>query len=254
MKTLFLILSLILGIFPFKEGGARFGAGEKQVFVVHYKWGVLNADVARVTCECDSIMYRGVPAYKAKIYGKTEKFCEAIVKVREDFQGTFRASDFRPFKSSRKAQEAKFNGGETYKYDWAANKLEMNITTKGGDKKKNFDLEPGVLDVNGLYFAVRSIDIAKVSNGKPFSVKVAVGDNLEKISMRYDGREMLQARGVDKAMAHKFRISVTSGNTFDNKSDIILWISDDEHLIPLYFEAPMRLGKVVGRLESSTGK
>ena len=108
--------------------------------------------------------------------------------------------------------------------------------------------------VNGLYFAVRSIDIAKVSNGKPFSVKVAVGDNIEKISMRYDGREMLQARGVDKAMAHKFRISVTSGNTFDNKSDILIWISDDEHLIPLYFEAPMRLGKVVGRLESSTGK
>ena len=85
MKALFVILSLILGIFPFKESGARFGAGEKQVFVVHYKWGVLNADVARVTCECDSIMYRGVPAYKAKIYGKTEKFCEAIVKVREDF-------------------------------------------------------------------------------------------------------------------------------------------------------------------------
>ena len=65
---------------------------------------------------------------------------------------------------------------------------------------------------------------------------------------------MLQARGVDKAMAHKLRISVTSGNTFDNKSDILIWISDDEHLIPLYFEAPMRLGKVVGRLESSTGK
>lgn len=254
MKTLVLLLSVILGVFPFKSTGAKFSAGEKQVYVFHYKWGVLNADVARVTCSCDSVMYRGVPSYKARIFGKTEKFCEAIVKVREDFQGTFRASDFRPFKTSRKAQEAKFNGGETYKYDWPASKLEMTITTKKGEKKKTFDLTPDVLDVTGLYYAVRSIDLQKVADRKPFEVKVAVGDKIETISMRYDGRELLQARGIDKTMAHKFSISVTSGNTFDPKNNVVLFLSDDEFLVPLYFEAPLKLGKVVGRLETSTGK
>lgn len=254
MKTLVLLLSVILGVFPFKSTGAKFSAGEKQVYVFHYKWGVLNADVARVTCSCDSVMYRGVPSYKARIFGKTEKFCEAIVKVREDFQGTFRASDFRPFKTSRKAQEAKFNGGETYKYDWPASKLEMTITTKKGEKKKTFDLTPDVLDVTGLYYAVRSIDLQKVADCKPFEVKVAVGDKIETIKMRYDGRELLQARGIDKTMAHKFSISVTSGNTFDPKNNVVLYLSDDEFLVPLYFEAPLKLGKVVGRLETSTGK
>ena len=253
MKALVFLLSVILGAFPFKTA-PLLGSGDKQVFIIHYKWGLLNADVCRVTCSCDSVSWHGQPAYRARIYGKTEKFCEAIIKVREDFQGTFLAADLRPVKSSRKAVEPKFNGGETYKYDWEDGKLDMTINGKHGVKNKSFDISPGLLDVPSIYYAVRSIDLTKVTKGQQFKVKVAVGDNVDTITFIYDGREMLQARGVDKVMANKLRISVKTGNTFDSKNDIVIWLSDDDFLVPLYFEAPMTLGKVVGRLETSTGK
>ena len=253
MKALVFLLGVILGAFPLKTT-CNLGGGDKQVFVIHYKWGLLNADVFRVSCTCDSTTWHGEPAYKARIYGKTEKFCESIIKVREDFQGSFLASDMRPVKSSRKATEPKFNGGESYKYDWDAGKLEMTINGKNGTRNKSFDIAPGLLDVPSIYYAVRRMDLSKVKRGKAIKLDVAVGDKIEQISFIYDGREMLQARGVDKVMANKLRISVSSGNTFDNKNDIVLWLSDDEFLVPLYFEAPMRLGKVVGRLETSTGK
>lgn len=254
MKALYIFLSLILGVFPFKTGSLESNS-EKQVYVVHYQWGVLNADVARITASCESVLWHGEPAYKARIYGKTAKFCESIVKVREDFTSTFTAADMRPVKSSRKALEAKYNGGETYKYDWENGLLEMTISSnKSSERKKEFSLEEGTLDVPSLYYAVRSIDLEKVSDGKPFAIRVALGDAVETISMRYDGLQTLQARGIDKTTAHKLSISITSGNTFDPKKNVVIYLSDGDVHIPLYFEAPLKLGKVTGRLESSTGK
>jgi len=247
------LVSLLAVALPLKSSSS-FTAGEEQVYLVHYQWGVLNADVARAYCSIDSTTLHGQPAYKARIYGKTAKFCEAIVKVREDFQSWFTAADFRPEKSRRKAQEAKYNGGETNVFDWDAGKLTITVNSNGKETVKVFDLEPGVLDVPTLFYCFRNIDLAKVSDGAPFPVKVAVGDKIETISMKYAGRETLNARGMDRVPARKFLIQVSSGNTFDTKNAISLYASDDEVMIPLYFEAPLRLGKVVGRLESSTRK
>ena len=253
MNICTILVSLLAAALPLK-GTSSFTAGEEQVYLVHYQWGVLNADVARAYCTIDSTTLHGQPAYKARIYGKTAKFCEAIVKVREDFQSWFTASDFRPEKSRRKAQEAKFNGGETNVFDWNAGKLTITVSSNGKETVKVFDLEPGVLDVPTLFYCFRNIDLAKVSDGTPFQIKVAVGDKIEAISMKYAGRETLNARGMDKVAARKFLIMVSSGNTFDTKNAISLYASDDDVMIPLYFEAPLRLGKVVGRLESSTRK
>lgn len=253
MNICTILVSLLAAALPLK-GTSSFTAGEEQVYLVHYQWGVLNADVARAYCTIDSTTLHGQPAYKARIYGKTAKFCEAIVKVREDFQSWFTASDFRPEKSRRKAQEAKFNGGETNVFDWNAGKLTITVSSNGKETVKVFDLEPGVLDVPTLFYCFRNIDLAKVSDGTPFQIKVAVGDRIEAISMKYAGRETLNARGMDKVAARKFLIMVSSGNTFDTKNAISLYASDDDVMIPLYFEAPLRLGKVVGRLESSTRK
>lgn len=247
------LLSVLAAALPLK-GTSSFTAGEEQVYLVHYQWGVLNADVARAYCSIDSTTLHGQPAYKARIYGKTAKFCEAIVKVREDFQSWFTAGDLRPEKSRRKAQEAKYNGGETNVFDWNAGKLTITVNSNGKESVKEFGLEPGVLDVPTLFYAFRNIDMAKVSGGKVFPVKVAVGDKIETISFKYAGSETLNARGMDRVPVRKFLIQVSSGNTFDNENAISIYATDDDFMIPVYFEAPMRLGKVVGRLETSTRK
>ena len=245
------LVSLLAAALPLKSSSS-FSAGEEQVYLIHYQWGVLNADVARAFCSIESTTLHGRPAYNARIYGKTEKFCEAIVKVREEFQSWFTATDFRPEKTIRKAQEARYNGEETNIFDWEAGKLTININANGQESVNEFDLEPGVLDIPSFFYCFRNIDFDKLSDGNPIPVKLAIGDKIETVSIKYAGIETLKARVMDSVPARKFLIQVNSGNTFDTKNAISVYTSDDEEMIPLYFEAPMRLGKVVGRLESST--
>lgn len=246
------ILLFMLGLTLPMKPITNIGSAEEQVYVVHYKWGLLNADVARVYYSVDSTSLQGSPAYKARIYGKTAKFCEAIIKIREDFESWFSPVDMRPIKSVRKAVEGKFVGGESYEYDWEEGKLRMTINVNDKISEKEFEIEEGLLDVPMLFSFFQNMDLAKVSDGNPFIVKLAVGNNIESIGFRYVGLQSLKLRGMDSLSVHKFLVKVSSGKTFDNKNEIAIYATDDgSSLLPVYFEAPMRLGRVVVRLQAS---
>ena len=243
-----ILLSLLALTLPMKSN-VNIGMGEDQVYVVHYKWGLLNADVARAYWSVDSTSLQGVPAYKARIYGRSAKFCEAIIKIREDFQSWFSPSDMRPIKSFRKAVEGKFEGGESYEYDWEEGKLRMTIDVNEKVSHKEFEIEDGLLDVPTLFFFFHNIDVSKLLAGSSFSVKLAVGDNIENIGFKYVGIERLNVKGLGNLSTHRFLIKVSTGNTFDTKSDISVYATDEgDSILPVYFDAPMRLGRVVIRL------
>lgn len=250
MNLTMILLSLLTAGIPIRQD-ASFPSGEHQVYIVHYQWGVLNADIARAYCSIDSTSLDGAPAYRARVYGRTAKFCESIVKVREDFRSWISAERLRPEKYSREALEGKFKGGEVYDYDWEAGKLHMNVNANGKIKEKEMELEAGVLDVPSLFYAFRMINLEKISRDKAITVKVAVGDNIETVVFRYAGDENLNVRGMERIPVHKFLIQVNSGKTFDTKNAISLYAKGESSLLPVYFEAPMRLGRVVGRLETS---
>ena len=249
MNVCAILFSLLLSGLPLRTE-APVVHSEELVYVIHYKWGILNADVARLYCSADSVTYEGQRAYRARIYGKTAKMFDSIVRVREDFTSYLSASDLSPLRSEREADEAKFKGGEVYNYDREAGKLLMKIETNSSYKEKEFPLEKGLVDVPALFYSFTNADIQKMPEGEPFGVKVAVGDTVEEVFFKYMGRQNIKIRGIGKVDTHKFLIQVNSGQTFDPKNAISIYASDRDGLLPLYFEAPMRLGKVVGRLES----
>jgi hypothetical protein len=51
----------------------------------------------------------------------------------------------------------------------------------------------------------------------------------------------------------KFAAKVVAGNVFDGKEDMTIWVSDDQNKIPLFFESPVIVGKVQGRISTIQG-
>ena len=75
MNIAALLFSLAMAAIPLKSGTENsFRSNEEQVYVIHYKWGVLNADVARAHVTTSVTTHGGKPAVKAKMYGHTGKF------------------------------------------------------------------------------------------------------------------------------------------------------------------------------------
>ena len=51
----------------------------------------------------------------------------------------------------------------------------------------------------------------------------------------------------------KFAVKVVAGNVFDGREDMNIWITDDQNKFPVFFESPILVGRVQGRMSSVTG-
>ena len=51
----------------------------------------------------------------------------------------------------------------------------------------------------------------------------------------------------------KFAAKVVAGEVFKGEEEMIIWVSDDYNKVPLYFESPIIVGKVSGRLKRYSG-
>ena len=82
-----------------------FKGGEKLVFTIHYKWGLVNADVAQATLKLDSTVFNGRKCYHGSLRGKIQKVYEPVFKLKEDFDCWFTCDDFKPMKFTRDCVE-----------------------------------------------------------------------------------------------------------------------------------------------------
>ena len=78
-----------------------FKGGEKLVFTIHYKWGLINADVAQCTLKVDSTVFNGKSCYHGSLKGKTQKIYESVFKLKEDFDCWFTCDGMQPMKFTR---------------------------------------------------------------------------------------------------------------------------------------------------------
>ena len=46
----------------------------------------------------------------------------------------------------------------------------------------------------------------------------------------------------------KFAAKLLEGEVFKGEEDMLIWVSDDENRLPVYFEAPLLVGVASGRL------
>ena len=83
------------------EEELAFQSGETMSFVLHYKWGSINADVGNATVRLDSVTFNGQKAFCCSAFGKTTKVFDLFFKVREDFKSWFTRDGLRPLKFTR---------------------------------------------------------------------------------------------------------------------------------------------------------
>ena len=95
-----LLLSVLVSTIPLRpvtEASNAFGDGEKLSFTLHYNWGVINADVAKVYANCDIANdLWGQRCYHTHFWGRSARFFDVFFKIREDFQSWFTTSSLKP--------------------------------------------------------------------------------------------------------------------------------------------------------------
>ncbi len=231
------------------EKNRAYKEGEKLVYVIKYTWGVFRTDVGEAVTNLNR-SYDSVNGdhFHSLITGYSYKFYDVFFRIKDIFESKFNTTNGRPFYFHRDISEGKYRMKNTYSFnsDYSINarvkrkdEPERVITLKG--KECTFDLV-------SLFYYSRNIDFENIPPGVDQPVSFAIDDEIFNLYYRYIGKEQKRVPGMGVYRTLKFAARVVAGEVFDGKEELTIWVSDDENKVPLYFETPIIVGRVSGRL------
>lgn len=236
-----------------KDADLAFCHGESATFTLHYEWGALDSDVGSATVRLDSLTFNGQKAYRCTMHGRTTPLYDFFFKVREDFQSWFTRDGMRPLKFFRHSREGDYEARNQYVYDW--NSAEPHIvadlyTSKVGSHSKDIPLTPCTFDLPTLFYYARNMDFDVIEPGKRHPMTFAIDDEVFNVYFILYGRETIKVKGLGTVKTIKFAAKLLEGEVFKGEADMLIWVSDDDNRLPVYFEAPLLVGTAIGRMTS----
>ncbi len=238
------------------EDSLAFQHGEKMEFVLHYNWGAINTDVGYATVELDSLTYNGRKAFHCSAYGKTTRMFDLFFKVREDFDSWFTRDGLRPLKFTRDTYEGGYEAKNTYHYRWNAAEpvIAADVySSKRGMKSLELPLTPCTFDLPALFFFARNMDFDSIEPGRRYPMTFAIDDEVFNVYFILHGRETIKVKGLGYVKTIKFAAKLLEGEVFKGEEDMLIWVTDDDNRLPVYFEAPLLVGLATGRMTGYEG-
>ena len=243
------------GCLPSSKGSSLpFGHGENLQYALSFNLRSVATDVARASMVVDTLTFNGKKAFHVRMQGRTATFFEIFYKVREDFQSWFTCDGLKPLKFIRDTHEGNYYAYNLYHYNPREGVINAALDNKKhGRSIIELPLGPCTYDLPALLYYCRNMDISTLVPEKGNTLSFAIDDDVYSITLTFKGRETKSIKGLGNVKCMKFGCSVVKGEMFDGSEDALLWISDDDNRIPVYFYAPMRVGGVSGRLSSYSG-
>lgn len=223
-----------------------YAPGEKLDFVLSYNWHAVVTDVASASVQLDTVVFEGKKAWHSVLTARTAAFFDIFFKVRERFDSWF-LDGVQPRKFIRDTHEGSYFAYNLYNYDASVIHASLDSQTLG-KRSAELPYDGATFDLPALLYYTRNMDVSSLKEGNTYHIKFAIDEDMSVLTLTFKGREKKYSKGVGTVSCMKFGCSVMAGEMFEGNEDAILWISDDENRIPVYFYAPLRVGGVGGRL------
>lgn len=236
-----------------RDAELAFGHGEEASFTLHYEWGAIDSDVGHATVRLDSLTFNGHKAYKCTMHGSTTRMYDLFFKVREDFQACFTRDGLVPLKFSRHSQEGDYEAKNQYVYDRTSADWRIVAdlySSKRGQRNMDLPLTPCTFDLPTLFYYARNMDFDSVEPGKKYPMTFAIDDDVFNVYFILYGHETIRVKGLGTVRTIKFAAKLLEGEVFKGEADMLIWVTDDENRLPVYFEAPLLVGTAIGRMSS----
>lgn len=231
-------------------------AGEKIKYMIHYDWGLVSTDVGWGQASLSECVYDGKECFRADVEGQTGKIWDKLFRVREKFSSTFTADGLVPQRFTRDTHEGGYEARNTYVYRWdeATPYIDADVySSHGGQKSLHLPLDHNTYDLPALFYLARNMDFDKVEPGVRHPMTFAIDDDVYHVHFVLYGREKKKVKGLGTIDTIRFSAKLVAGEVFTGEQDMMIWVSDDENRLPVYFEAPIWIGKVNGRLIEYSG-
>lgn len=225
-----------------------FQDGEVLTFVANFTWGVMRTEVGELTTTVNYREDGREPYFQTVASVKTYSFFDVFFKIRDAYEGRFRADDLTPLYFSRDIHEGKYTIENKFHFH-ADHTIDMRITRSNNRVKDTLmQGKPCTFDLMTLLYFTRNIDTSTMKERDRFSLSFVIDEEMHDLFFRYAGTELKKVPGVGTFRCKKFVASLVAGVVFSGKEEMFVWISDDNNRIPIWIESPTKVGKVSARI------
>jgi hypothetical protein len=224
-----------------------FRRGEKLSYRVYYKsfiTGKVFAGEATLEIKNDNRLFEGRDTYHIVCIGKSRHSFNWFMRVDEHFESFIDEKAMFPWLFIRQTREGRYSKDD--EVEFVPN---LNMAKSRYAKKLT---PPKVQDILSAFYFARTNDISKMVSGDSFSLPVLLDDSVYVSSVICQDREVVETR-IGTFNCVKFSPMVVTGQVFNNKYPMTVWISDDKNKIPILVESSIFIGKVRIELNEITG-
>jgi hypothetical protein len=214
-----------------------FQPGEKLVYRVHYGW--LTAGEAVFEVYPKLYVVNGLIAYVFRGSGKTASAFEWFYKVRDYMDTYVDTAQMRSLLYYRYVNEGDFHFVDTVYFDYE------RMEVRG--RKGTFPMVDGVMDMLGAFYYARRLDIRSMPDGTLVPIPVFLDDKIYNLGMKILGREKIKT-DLGTFRCIKITPLVVADRVFRGEAEMIMWVTDDENLIPVKITSPVIVGNVAATL------
>lgn len=207
-----------------------FGPGELMEFSIDY--GMINA--GNGTLECLGVTtYQGRPVYHMESKANSNRFFSSVYKVRDKIVSYIDVETLRSLYFHKRLREGDYKKTVEISFDHEAN------LARYADGR-SFETMPGTQDVLSAFYYVRNLDLAA---GKVYSVPAHSSRRTYDLRVIVHGREQVK---VDAGTWDCFVVEpvIEGEGLFKHEGKITLYISDDEHRIPVLIKTKVPVGSI----------
>ncbi len=221
-----------------------FAQGEVIKYRVHY--GFLTAGEATMVVDNKIHKLNDRACYKIDVFGRTSGLADKLYGV-DDNWGTFLdTSAVIPHKFYRYIKEGNYRKNEVINFDQLERRALLNKLDKHTSELKEveeFEVPKNVQDMVSGYYFLRTLDFTRLKKGQVIKVDAFFDGETYNFKIRFLGREEVKTK-IGNKTAVVLQPIMPENKVFSGEDPITVWISDDEHKIPLRIRANMFIGGV----------
>jgi len=271
MKHFKLILFTVLAaaLFSMNLSAAQlpFKGGDKASYKIHYKWGVINADIAELNVSLKEETYNNVPCFRLQTSGGTSNFVKNLVKIKYSYDSRFSCDGLVPLYFEREQTEGDYWAKNVYTWNNQGRKLNAHVEKSTiGVKDTVMTANNIIYDVITVIYALRAADLESIKNGGSLHFVAALDRNISDVYVTYVKSEEKKSAEAGVFQTDKYRLKIVphknneqlsneTGMAISNNdgklAPVYLWLSADESKNLLFFSTSLAIGSVNCRIVSS---
>lgn len=238
----FLLIGLIFiytGLLNAKE--APFRAGEKTVYKIFYNWNFVWLSAGEVHFE---VKDEG-DVYHIEVTGTTYSSYEWFYKVRDKFHTYLDKKTLKPKLYIRDIQEGSYYHYEKIVFDYSSGKIHSHVGPSiGNTTLKVLPMEDNVYDLISTMYYLRSADRSSLIAQNKVPFKMILDNEIYNLNIVSKNESKMKVKESGHYNVLQCVADVVTGNVFRKKTSLSVNVGNDDNLIPVLIESPLRVGSV----------